>query len=125
FRSVAERTPTGDSGWSTLEKDDVRLYLRAPRGIVIDACFDGAREDRAAVLAAFCRMAIGIPLDEIRDHGPLRLLHSLSDPSVAPPVRGLLTPENADPAFAFLAGLCRSLPRTGPSRWDIPPSFPW
>ena len=73
--------------------------------IVHTARHSGATKpsDRA-ILDLFCRAAEMLPIQEVADHTPLKVLNSLVDEDKAPPVRGVLLPANAGVPF-LLPGL--------------------
>ena len=49
----------------------------------------------------------GLPLVEAADHGAIRALHDILDPENPSPVKGILRPEVADPAFGLAVRLIR------------------
>lgn len=63
----------------------------------------------ARLLEVFCRLAEGFPLQEVAEHGAIRLENHLRDPQRPPPVRGLITPTNAGADFRALNNLARDL----------------
>jgi hypothetical protein len=63
------------------------------------------------VLEAVCRGIEGLPFEEAADHGALRALHDVLDPASPSPVKGILRPEIADPAFALAVRLIRAIER--------------
>lgn len=62
---------------------------------------------RARMLEMLCRLMEGAPIQEVAEHGVIRLENTLRDPLKPPPVRGLITPETAGPHFAALNQLVR------------------
>ena len=51
----------------------------------------------------------GLPLEEAADHGALRALQDILDPESPSPVKGILRPEIADPAFGLAVRLIRRI----------------
>ena len=80
-----------------------------PQGIVKEAKHQGFVGAERALIDSFCEVLIQRPLQEGAEHGPIRLEVALRDPSKAPRVKGLLTPETADPIFATPTKLVRQL----------------
>lgn len=87
-----------------------------------------------AILDALCAEVEGTPVADASDHGLIRVLGRLRDPSLTPPVPGILHPVNADPAFGPILRLVHQLraahrERVGGSRadneFDLPPSAGW
>lgn len=79
------------------------------RGNIAAARHQGALGDQRAFLDALCRLAEGRPLRELSEHGLIYLEHELADPTIPHAIRGLLTPENADPLFAWGQSLVRDV----------------
>ncbi|MFO0625287.1 MAG: hypothetical protein U0325_06670 [Polyangiales bacterium] len=73
---------------------------------VLAARVEGATGEAAAVLDALCAEVEGVPLREAVDHGVSRAELALRDRD-APPVRGIVLPENASPAFVAAQALLR------------------
>ncbi len=74
------------------------------------AAFGGAPTDlQRGLLELLCGMLEGKPIQECSDHAVIRLEYVLRDHSQPPPVPGILTPQNADPAFALPTRLVRKL----------------
>lgn len=92
---------------STLGPVTLRGWVTPDASRVIAARFDGAREGAAAVLDAVCEAVEGVPLREALDHGVSQAELALRDRDGPPPVRGVVLPENASPAFAAALGLLR------------------
>jgi hypothetical protein len=119
-------TPAG-AQWLSTQTETARLFVcLTENGTILEARHDGASGEAEALLEAFCRLIPGMPLSEAREHGPLRLEYALRDPALPPPVPGLVTPENADPAFQELIRLARALPRPEAARpWSpaVPQSW--
>ncbi|MDX6770459.1 MAG: hypothetical protein SF051_13065 [Elusimicrobiota bacterium] len=104
------------------------------KGLVTVARHAGARPAWKGVLDALCGVLVGRPLQEGGEHGVIRVMEALRDKSQKPPVAGILTPDNADPAFALPQRLARAVFRdwakaTGwkPSwnMWDDAPRPEW
>jgi hypothetical protein len=76
----------------------------------------------------------GRPILECSDHAMIYVEHELRDGSLPAPVRGIVTPENADPIFSLPTYLVREVlagyrRRTGfdstANLYDVPPSAEW
>jgi Fe-S cluster biogenesis protein NfuA len=78
-------------------------------GVVREAKHSGAKGAHQAILEGICTLAPGRTLREISEHGMIYLENQMRDPKVSHPIKGLLTPENADPAFELPLALTRSL----------------
>lgn len=77
---------------------------------VVRAAYRGAAHPVArALLEGLCRLLEGRPVQENSDHAVLRLERQLRDRAAAPPVPGIVTPDNADPALAALQRLVREV----------------
>ena len=61
------------------------------------------------LLDLFCRWLEGSPVQEMAEHGALRLENALRAPNQPVPVRGLMTPTNAGPGFSALEAMARKL----------------
>lgn len=61
------------------------------------------------LMEALCGLIINTPIFEAADHAAIRLERHLRDQAQPPPVAGIVTPENADPAFAMPRRLIRAL----------------
>jgi hypothetical protein len=112
----------------------LELLVRGSNHQVAAAAFGGATGAQRGLLESLCRVMEGRPIQECADHAVIAVERELRDPAVAPPVRGLLTPENADPSFALLQSLVRRLrtdyaEKTGfvstVNFYDARPSEPW
>ncbi len=86
------------------------------------------------LLEGLCRILEGNTLQECSDHAIIRLENRLRDRSRPRPVSGILTPENADPAFALLLDMVREIFRqycrvtgtaAGENTFDPVPSPAW
>lgn len=77
-------------------------------GTVHQASQEGAaNEGVRGVLAALCRVIVGLPAQEAADHGVIRLERALRDFSQPPPVPGVVTPAAASPLFVTAERLLR------------------
>ena len=105
------------------------------RPLVVKARHEGGRSPvERAVLEAICRRIESLPLVEAADHGAIRALHDVLDPENPRPVKGILRPEVADPAFGLAARLIRKFEKeerkgTGIERpanfFEMPVSESW
>jgi len=96
----------------TATRDGVLLHaLVSPATrIVRRAAFQGAGSAVQRVLMeCLCAIMEGKPLQECADHATIFVERCLRDPNAIPPVPGVVTPENADPAFALPQSLVREL----------------
>jgi len=77
---------------------------------VKQAGFRGAASpiDRG-LLEVLCRIMEGRPIQECADHATIAVEYALRDKSQPSPIRGIVTPENADPAFQLPQALVRRL----------------
>lgn len=78
-------------------------------GLVTEAKHQGFQGPEKSLMDSFCGVMTGRPLQESAEHGPIRLEAQLRDPSKPIKVKGLLTPETADPIFATPTKLVRQL----------------
>lgn len=85
----------------------LRAWVTPDAARVLAARVEGATGHAAAVLDALCAEVEGVPLREAVDHGVSRAELALRDRD-APPVRGVVLPENASPAFAAAQALLRA-----------------
>jgi hypothetical protein len=77
---------------------------------VVAAAFRGATTgEQRGLIESLCRVMEGRPIQDCADHAAIAVERAVRDPAEAPPVRGLLTPENADPSFALVQSLVRDL----------------
>jgi hypothetical protein len=101
-------------------EDGISLKLlpsRDERPLVAKARHEGGRSPvERAVLDAVCRRIEGLPLVEAADHGAIRALHDILDPASPGPIKGILRPEIADPAFGVAVRLVRTIVR-GHLKW--------
>lgn len=84
----------------------LRAWVTPDAERVLAARVEGATGECAAVLDALCAEVEGVSLREAVDHGVSRAELALRDRD-APPVRGIVLPENASPAFAAAQSLLR------------------
>lgn len=85
-------------------------FVVSADGFVRRAGFEGAPHDTgAALLERLCILCEGLPLVEVRDHAILRLEAELRRAPVVD--SGIVVPEFAHPAFAFLLPLVRDAVR--------------
>lgn len=111
--------------WHSADLEGNRLHLRVnSEGLVTAARHESSGIYRP-LLDRFSALLIGRPLQEGADHGVIRLERSLRDPQAAPPVKGVITPENSDPIFLFSLKLIRGLAGGGESAWRDPLPDRW
>jgi hypothetical protein len=77
--------------------------------MVKDAKHLGFHGAERGVMDAFCAILIGRPMQEGSEHGVIRLEAALRDPARPIKVKGLMTPEIADPIFALANQLVRQI----------------
>lgn len=106
----------------------------SPEGRVIEASHGGTLGMLAVLYDRLCDILLERPLQEGAEHATIKLEQQLRDPEIPHPIRGLITPENADPIFAVPLRLVRDLydqyrVKTGTPRqwndWEDPPSSEW
>jgi dTDP-4-amino-4,6-dideoxygalactose transaminase len=79
-------------------------------GKVTRASFQGAASaEERGLLEALCSVMEGRPVQECADHAVICVEGLLRDPAQAPPVAGVVTPRNADWAFALPQRLVRAV----------------
>ena len=77
---------------------------------VKEASFHGSVTDvQRGLLEVMCAIMEGKPIQECNDHAVIRLEYHLRDHSQPAPMPGIVTPQNADPAFALPLHLVRNL----------------
>lgn len=81
-------------------------------GVVMHAKHSGFTGAKRALMDKFCAILTARTLQEGAEHGAIRLETELRDPSKPPKVKGLLTPETADPIFETPNQLVRQLWQT-------------
>lgn len=101
-----KRLVAGD-GTVTATREKTTLSFSVENEVVTDAGYFGADGAERVVLERLCRLSIGRPLQEVAEHGLIYVEFEMRDPNIPSPVSGLLTPQNADPAFATPALLAR------------------
>jgi hypothetical protein len=80
------------------------------RHVVAQAAFQGASAAvQRGLLEGLCAAMEGRPLQDAADHALIAVEDNLRDHAQPPPVSGLVTPDNADPAFAGPQQLVRAL----------------
>jgi hypothetical protein len=115
-----------EAPWIESSEAGARLGVRlGSNETILEARYDGTPGELGQLLEAFCESIVGLPLSEARDHGVLRLEYRLRDRAEAPPVPGLVTPENADPLFAALHRLARALPAHSARPYVAPSCAEW
>lgn len=98
------------------EGDAVLVLSWNDEGQITEAFHGGTSPEEEPLYEAFCRMAVGLPVQEVGDHGVLRLEHVLRAHSLARPVPGIVNPAAADPRFGRLLALVRRITGTLPRR---------
>jgi len=94
----------------TVEGLTLSALVDPERNILRKAAYSGAdSENLHGLLETLCRFIEGRPLIECHDHSVIFVEYHLRDHSFAPPVPGIVTPENADPMFALPTRLVREL----------------
>lgn len=80
------------------------------KGVVLEAKHQGFEDNKTrALMDAFCSVLINRSLHEGAEHGAIRLEVLLRDPKRPLKVKGLLTPETADPIFETPSRLVRQI----------------
>lgn len=113
----------------------LRAVVDPKTTIVRQAGFQGAEESvERGLLEMLCRVMEGRPIQECADHATIAVEQALRDKSLPLPVAGVVTPDNADPAFQLPQTLVRLLladyrAQTGYSAtqnfFDLPASAAW
>lgn len=76
------------------------------------AAYSGATSDvQRGLLEVLCEIVIDRPIQDCAEHSVISLEHKLRDPLWPHAVSGILSPENADPAFQLPMRLVRELGR--------------
>ncbi len=78
-------------------------------GVIREARHQGYDQPTKAVMDAFCEMVQGRSVQEGSDHAGIRLEWNLRDHTLPRKVKGLLTPENADPMFGMAEKMIRGI----------------
>jgi hypothetical protein len=103
-------TAVGDLVSVSEEVVTLTAVVERRRRAVVQAAFQGAATaTQRGLLEALCRAMEKKPIQECADHALIAVERGLRDPAAAPPVAGLVTPDNADPAFALPQRLVRAL----------------
>ncbi len=102
-----EKLLSADDNIVTATREKTTLSFLIENEVVTDAGHFGADGGERVVLERLCRLSIGRPLQEVAEHGLIYVEFEMRDPNIPSPVPGLLTPQNADPAFAAPALLAR------------------
>jgi hypothetical protein len=100
--SVSAAATGGAAGKERLEAEDNgrRLTLGLRKGKVVNAAHEGVTDPaEREVFDAFCRVLVGLPIQEAADHAGHHVMAAQHDPDQARPVPGIVTPWNADPLF--------------------------
>ena len=86
------------------------------------------------MLEILCRISEKLPLQELAEHGAIRLENYLRDPALPPVVRGIITPETAGVNFVALNEAARKLFKLAQAElglqilrntWEQPVSYTW
>lgn len=132
-----EGTPAVAPGGMLFESAEAEARLQvvvAADGIVASAAHRGASGDLRGLLDGLCEVVVGRSFQEACDHAVIRLEALLRDPRRPPPVRGVITPRSADPAFALPQSMLRAAyrhwaaktgARPGWNFWDDQPAAAW
>ncbi len=94
------------------EQDDVALeaLVEPASHVVRTAAYRGrVSAVQRGLLEALCEVLIGRTVQEAHDHAAIRVEHLLRDRESARPVRGIVMPNNSDPAFDLVMTLARQL----------------
>lgn len=98
------------SGGYTAKEGQLEISCSiSERQIIMDARHRGGIGFFRPLLDTLCKVLVGRPLQEGQDHALVRVEALLRDPSIPPPVQGLVTFKNCDPAFRVLEALVRKL----------------
>jgi hypothetical protein len=129
--------PKAPAGGLLIDVSDGDAHLAVAvgaEGVVIDARHRGASGELRGLLDGLCELLPGRPFQEGHDHAVIRLEARLRDRGLPSPVRGLLTPRNADPVFARPLAMLRAAYRRWSSKfgaapgwnfWDDKPAAGW
>ncbi len=100
--------PVENRGMSVLVSGGLSVVVD-DQGIVKEAKHAGYVGAERALMDCFCNVVVGRSLQESAEHGVIRLESEMRDPNMPLKVKGLLTPENADPMFALPTKLVREI----------------
>lgn len=118
--------PAPGETWSSASLDDIRLHLRVTADGMVTAALHESTGLYRPLLDRFASLLLRRPLQEGAEHGVIRLERALRDPQEAPPVKGVVTPENSDPLFSVPLKLIRELAaRGGKNAWRDPLPEQW
>lgn len=92
-----------EEGWA------LALAVNAGHQITAAAWDGPAAGPLAAALDTLCGLLRGLPLQEARDHGLVRLEYALREPQAPHAINGIILPQNADPLFRLPALLLQRL----------------
>jgi hypothetical protein len=88
----------------------LEALIREATHQVVAAAFRGVMAaQQRGLMEGLCRVMEGRPIQDCADHAVIAVERAVRDPAHAAPVRGLLTPENADPSFVLVQSLVRDL----------------
>ncbi len=138
FMNPADPTPAPSSSGLEIsaQSEGIVLTARIDAGEhrLTELRSRGGTPSQRALLAALRHVSIGSTIQDASEHAVIRLENLLRDPAHTRPVKGILQPENADPAFrlplALLRGIYRAyLLKTGytpvPNYEDALPCASW
>jgi hypothetical protein len=98
-RPVAKDDAAGEARLHA-EDDGRRLTLVLRKGKIIGASHDGVTDPaERQVFDVFCKVLVGLPIQEAADHAGHHVMARLRVPDQLPPVPGIVTPWNADPRY--------------------------
>jgi hypothetical protein len=121
----------------TAQADGVSLTVNVDltSHVVVDAGHAALGSDvQRGLCEALCLVAIGRPILEVGEHAAILIEFRMRDRSMAPPVLGIVHPDNADPLFQLPKRLARRLlqvyrQKTGYDElanfYDAPSSSEW
>ena len=135
FEGALAAAPPGQTVASAEDGGAALAVSVDAEGVVRGARHAGAEGPLRAMLDVLCGAILpNRPLQEARDHAVIRLEALLRDRKLPPPVRGVVTPFNADPSFERPQRMLRALfkayaEKTGkaaqPNFWDDGPCEAW
>jgi hypothetical protein len=111
--------------WRSAHLEGAGLHLRVNSEAMVTAALHESKGTLRPMLDRLAALLVGRPLQEGVEHGVIRLERSLRDPQAAPPVKGVVTPENADPLFVICLRLVRGLAAGGENAWRDPLPEQW
>ncbi|MBS1982633.1 MAG: hypothetical protein JST16_00560 [Bdellovibrionales bacterium] len=96
------------------EGGTVMMAIDPSTTLVREFRYTGLKNNALTKMLDFlCQINEGYLIQEISEHGVIRLENELRDPTLPAPVRGIVTPENAGPYFVALNHLVREMFRQG------------